>query len=140
MRSLVEGSPEEPEEMKPRETSLTGYLLEIERHVIALVYQAPRACQPKIRVGGDRRSERNLALRFHKPSLKFDARSSHFFLLALPDIMGTQLPVAPVIMSSFIEYIVGEISFAMKRNFTGLPGFKSPNQVQVSPSTVPLKC
>ena len=66
MWSLVERSPEEPEKMKPREASFARDLIEIERQVIAFVYEPPSTRQPSVRVGGDRLFKRELVLVSHR--------------------------------------------------------------------------
>jgi hypothetical protein len=51
MRSLVEGTPEEPQEMKAGQAGFAGDLLEIERLVVALIDKLASAHQPPISVG-----------------------------------------------------------------------------------------
>jgi hypothetical protein len=66
MWGLVERSPEEPEKVKPREASFARDLIEIERQVIAFVYEPPSTRQPSVRVGGDRLFKRELVLVSHR--------------------------------------------------------------------------
>ena len=48
MRSFVEGLPEEPQEMKARQASFAGDLLQVKWKVIALIDEFPGADEPLI--------------------------------------------------------------------------------------------
>jgi len=66
MWGLVERSPEEPEKMKPREASFARDLSEIQRQVIAFVYEPPSAGQPSVRVSRDRLFKYEQVLGYHR--------------------------------------------------------------------------
>jgi len=71
MRSLIECPPEESQKVKAGKTGFTGYLIEIQRLVIALVDELASADQPPISVGVKSRlvSVRLEFFSFHQPPL-----------------------------------------------------------------------
>ena len=69
MRSLIEGPPEQPQEVIARQAGFAGDLLQIQWQMVALIDECPRANESLIRLDSNRRIRLYLAFVLHLKDL-----------------------------------------------------------------------